>query len=631
MADATTNSAQRCLQEIHENIQKCMRDASTPLDVRTFDEAELILPRAIQPTDRVRTIGALAELLPNLQQDATPAVNLILRLVEDFTYTDIMKLGPLQYTAGLAVGEYMAPFNRLILTLLGKATKKPSDAAHVASMLDTMLAVVRLWLCTNDTGIAMQSSKLLLDLLKVDQEIQSDPIGNPCEGGQGLVWKRIFGDRNIYGTFFEVCSLSGPSSLSLSKSQRTLAQARLMECLPAVGAMDWSVLVRSHHSDIEALYDAPEGLLDFAALRMVDYQDDVLMRRCLIDFYSDLLHTTRLTDPSAAMPVDSAALRYMITKGLHARTTAMYLQLPGTQLDPVESMFLYGPAANYIATYASDYPDHFLASQMPKQVTERLAKTLDISPAKWAHAESPKHDLHVVASLPRKALLPDSAAIAQWSSSPVSLLPSRSTNPDVLNTLATLFHGPYANVVYPPTTQVASNSASFGSETSSARVLYFHYLANNPRFWQDIIRHADTVALKDLALAAIGCLIAVITANWSCETVTALPTTIATPDQGHVAILSPPALEYVLPYLLKPAQSFANLVGGRGDAESAAYKIANAKFDALKALHSKLMAQAERQPGQGYEDILATLSKKLAEGPMSRNDEVGGRVGTLDL
>jgi hypothetical protein len=526
----------------------------------------------------------------------------------------------------------MTSYNRLVLTLLEKATHRPADAAQVASMLDTMLALVKLWLRTNDTGIASQASKLLLDLLKVDQQIVTDPDGHIPDGGQGLVWKRIFGDRNVYGTIFEACSLSGPSSIKLSKNQRTLAQARLMEWLPTVGAMDWSAISRSHHPDVESAYGVSEGLLEFAALRMVDYKDDVLMHRCLIDFYSDLLHTTKVTNPQISTPNDSLALRYLITKGLHARTTAIYLQLPGTPLDPVESMFLYGPAANYIATYASNFSDHFLASQMPKQVNDRLMRAFALAPAKWAHGDSPKHDLHLTASIPRKSLLPNEVSGGNWNSSPLSLLPSRSTNPDVLNTLAAVFHGPEKEIVnFPTSSPLAGQADGAETEAAAARALYFHYIANNQRFWNDIATHADTVALMDLALSAVSCLTAVITANWSTKPEFTLPNTIATPDQGQVAILTPPSLEYTLPYLLKPPQTFANLVGGRGDPESAAYKIASAKFDALRALHSRLMVQVEQQPGQGYEDILATLSKRLAAGPLSREGEVGGRIGTLDL
>lgn len=626
---ASDQSADSVQTRLGENIQAVSQDPTTPLDVRIFEEAEIALPKTLQGDERLQLIQTLASLLTTLQQDATPAINLLLRFLDDLTYTDILNFGALPFTDGLALGEHMTSYNRLMLTILEKATDKPADAAQVASMLDTMLALVRLWLCTTDTGIASQASRLLLDLLRVDQEVQSDPDAHLPSGGQGLVWKRVFGDRNVYATFFQACSLSGKvDNHEMGKNQHTLAQARLLEWLPTVGGMDWNAISRSHHPDIESQYGAKEGLLEFAAVKMVDYKDDILMHRCLVDFYSDLLHATKPTGATASAAHDSAALRYLITSGLHARTTAIYLQLPGTSVDPVEAMFLYGPAANYIATYASVYSEHFLSSQMPPQVNERLMRALHISPAKWAHAESPKHDLHLVASLPRKSLFPT----RDWGSSPLSYLPSKSTNADVLNTLAAVFHGPEREIVtYPPVTQITDTSGEREMEAAHARALYYHYLSNNPRFWDNIATHADSVALKDLALSAITCLAATITANWSASDSIPLPTNIATPELSQVAILSPPAMEYTLPYLLKPSQSFANLVGGRGDTESAAYKIALAKFDALKALHSRLMPLAEQQPDEGYDDILKTISKKLAQGPLNREGEVGGRIGTLEL
>ena len=300
----------------------------------------------------------------------------------------------------------------------------------------------------------------------------------------------------------------------------------------------------------------------------------------------------------------------------------------------MESMFLYGPAANYLATYASLYPRHFQASNMPKRVNSRLMEALTMSPAKWAHAESPKHDLHLLASLPRTTLLPSAEGPAAWATTPVSLLPSKVTNPDALNTLATIFHGPSQKMItFPPTSPMTdAPSPQEELEAAAARALYMNYLANNSNLWSDITTHADTVALKDLALSALNCLQAVITANWSTKPSLALPTsTMATPPSGHLAILSPPALEYTLPYLIKPAQTFANLVGGRGDSESSAYKVATAKWDALKALHSALVTQVELEPGQGFEDILATLSKRLAAGAMSNDGEIGGRIETVQL
>jgi hypothetical protein len=198
-----------------------------------------------------------------------------------------------------------------------------------------------------------------------------------------------------------------------------------------------------------------------------------------------------------------------------------------------------------------------------------------------------------------------------------------------------MFHGPPKPeivVTGPSSTTTTTADAHFEDEANCARILYFNYIARNPRMWADITTHADTVALKDLALAALHLLTSVITSNWSASLPDSpLPTTLATPPSGHIALLTPPALEYVLPYLLKPAQSFSNLVGGRGDAESAAYRIAAAKFDALGVFVRRLREQVGAQPGEGYEEILATVSKRLEQGPLSRDAEVGGRIATMEL
>lgn len=139
------------------------------------------------------------------------------------------------------------------------------------------------------------------------------------------------------------------------------------------------------------------------------------------------------------------------------------------------------------------------------------------------------------------------------------------------------------------------------------------------------------MALKDLALSAINVLVSIITANWSESPHVDIPNTMVSAPSGHIALLSPPAVEYTMPYMLKPPRTFANLVGGRGDSESSAYKIAAAKFDALRALNSKLETQVRQTPGAGYEDILRTVSRKLADGPWGREGEVGGHIATLEL
>ena len=627
------NVYKRILEHVY-NIQES--PDTTTLDQRLFDEAEMVLPQYFmtntpyvveQKELLLRHVTSL--LMINTIQGHEAIANLLIKLFDSWTWSQILEFGTasIPFADGLAVGDHMFPFNKLMLALLNKASTRPSDAAMVAAPLETMQALVRLWLGTTDTGIAQSAEALLLALLKVDRVVQG-PTGVALpSGGLGLVGKRIFGDRDVYSVFFSSCSLDKHGLPEMTKNQHTIAQARLMAWLPKIAGMDWNIVVRSHVADIEKQFGVAQGggLLDFAATIMVDFKEDVLMYQCLLDFYADLLGAS---PPRVSALDDSPALTYLVTKGLHVRTISHYLQL--TPADPVDAMFLYGPAANYIASYASTYPSHFLASQLPLQISQRMQQAFDMSSAKWAHAESPKHDLSLLASLPRKALLP----VAEGS--PLALLPSRATNPDVLNTLATVFRGPLgAEVVFPPPQVEAIDSMAQNSEeAATARALYFNYVARNPRFWQDVTKHADTIALKDVALAALGLLTSVITGNWASKPELALPTSIATPDSGHLAILSPPALEYVLPYLLKPAQSFSNLVGGRGDSESAAYKIASAKFDALKQLHGKLKTQIESQPGiseEGYEQILATLAKRLGEGPLSREGEVGGKVATLEL
>ncbi|KAK4553542.1 hypothetical protein LTR86_009338 [Recurvomyces mirabilis] len=656
MADDLLNRVEQALREDPE---------TTTLDSKLFEEAELLLPSYLAPptstTNNAGSAGQVvvhsqassnsnndglwekrlllmrhlaADLTDSRRSNHTPIVDLLIKLFNGFTWTQVCEFGTssIPYKDGLGVGEGMTSFNRLMLCLLGKATGKASDAEQAAGMLEVMVAVVRLWLTTPDTGISMQAGELLFDLLKVDVPPQPAQLRENWrdrtagEGGQGLVWKRVFGDRDVYHVFFESCSLEHGAE-ALSKNQRTIAQARLMEWVPKVARLDWGMISRSHHREIEGKFKSTGGFLDFVALKMVDFKDDLLMYRCLIDFFSLLLRTTADLDTHTMAQHDSLGLQYLIMHGLHARTAAIYLQTH--PVDPAEAMLLYGPAANYLSTYASEYPKHYLAGQMAKQVNERLLHILDLTPGRWAHNDSPKHDLHLITGVPRQSLMP-------YDKSPISLLPCKTTNADVLNTLATIFHGPEEHVVTFPATEV-KNAEQDSNEGAAARAIYFYYLAAHPHFWRDIVTHAETIALRDLALSAIRCITAIINANWSNTTTPAtitypLPsTTLATPNSGHLAILSPPALEHILPYLLSPPKTFANLVGGRGDAESSAYQVAAAKFEALKALEVKMRGQVERSPDEGFEEILGTVQRRLGMGVLPQGAEVGGAVGTMEL
>ncbi len=94
--------------------------------------------------------------------------------------------------------------------------------------------------------------------------------------------------------------------------------------------------------------------------------------------------------------------------------------------------------------------------------------------------------------------------------------------------------------------------------------------------------------------------------------------------------MSEPALGIVVPYLMKPAQTFSNLVGGgRGDVESAAYRVAVAKHGVLVLLHQELKGWVGSHPDA--RDMVATVGRRVAQGPMGGTSEVGGRIGTMEL
>ncbi|KAK4951658.1 hypothetical protein LTR28_006796 [Elasticomyces elasticus] len=663
-------SSGRLIEQLTAHLDALDQDPSTALDVRLLDTCALVLPGSVGEATST-LITRLSETLPKLLQDPSPAIPFLMKLLEPYSFTDVLAFQSVDFVGGLQTAAL--PYNDLVLSLLQKAASKASDAAILAGRPEVIAALVTLWLCTPDAGVADKAGRVLYELLKVDRET---PQGANCEHlasrPLGLVWRRVFRDRDIYGLIFDICTLKPiKKEPQLSKSQKTLAQARLMDWLPALGAQDWAAITQSYHRDIESQYGVKEaGLLEFAALHMVDFKDDVLMHRCLIDFFAKLLRS--VTQPHHDVLVNvlqfvsrfesdpgrskrSVSLNFLINNRLHSRSLAYYLDPTSRSLDPIDVKFLYSASADYIATYASTNPEHFLISPDRKRVLDRLSMALDLTPARWAHSDPPRSDLHVLCSLPRITLLPQGDGPygpSAWTSSPLSLLPSKMSNADVFNALEVVFHGPpRTEVITFPTQPSDTNQVkpTSGTESAAARALYFLYINNNHGFFRDLIAHAETVALKETALAAISLITAISTANWAvfqeapsemrdtdflteAKFRSMLPDPLYdTPRSGALAIISPPSLEYTLPYLLRPAQSFSNLVGGRGDSESAAYRIAVAKFDALKALHAMVMRLDLEDPGKGFEVIVGALAKRISQGPWSKEGEVGGRVGTMEM
>ena len=217
-------------------------------------------------------------------------------------------------------------------------------------------------------------------------------------------------------------------------------------------------------------------------------------------------------------------------------------------------------------------------------------------------------------------------------SSPLFSIPVKPANSEAFVVLATIFNGCQRGV---PENQAA------------ARALYFLEMENLPNFWECVVAAADTVALKESALQALGLIDAVISASWSPLTDLEYPRSTqfklpserelasrcqveSLPRSGIEAIMTQPALGIVVPYLMRPAQSFSSLVGGgRGDVESVVYSIAAAKLDVLIKFHQKLKEWVNSR-GEGQE-MVAAVGRRVAQGAMESMSEAGGHVGTMEL
>lgn len=359
-------------------------------------------------------------------------------------------------------------------------------------------------------------------------------------------------------------------------------------------------------------------------------------------------------------------LEFLKTRGLHTRAMSFWLNPEDPAQDPVDITFLYGPSAHYTSTYASHFPQDLLSSADAPRILKRLSRALDRSANQWAHGQSPKHDLNVLVSLPRAMLLSHgSQSHNNNTASPVLLLPCKITNPDTLHALAAIFSGREVTtslasdtetITFParhPPVTVTSDTAmpdadssapapptTTTTEPAAARALFLLYLTHNPTLFAHLITHADLLALPEKALASIALISALISAQWSPLPSSSSPNNPAfalpeesslppsTPSTALAFLLSPshPARASLVPWLLQPPRTFAGLVGGRGDAEGAAYKVAVAKWECLLLFRRKL-----GDVGGEYGELAEFVDARVREGVWGARVEVGARVGTMEL
>ncbi|CAI6340401.1 unnamed protein product [Periconia digitata] len=628
------------LNELSTHLHKVGDDPQTPLDQELIERCELFTStpeyRSHLWQESSPLFTQIADLLPNLQQDPTLLVHIVIKLTEPYRFEDIKSI---PFEDGLDLQAVAV--HGLILTLLEKATASGNDAQVLANRPTVVASIVRLWLCTSDAGVATQAENLLTTLLRVSR---NEPVAASLETslhkyGSGPMWRRLFNDRDIFSLYFHYTSLKELDNSPLphlSKRDKTISQARLLEWLPKVGALEWNTISTGRGAEVEREVGISEGqgLLHYAALTMVDGEDDVLMHMTLINFYSDLITAIKTSD----RPTSSVSLEFLKEYGIHRKIIDTHT----TNEPSIEQTFLSPRTAQYISNYVSHYPDDLEHS--PELTVLRNFLNCNIRRCE-------PHDLSILASMPRASLMPRNDHYFVWDDCVILDLPIQRSNPDILKTLAAIFHGPlkvYAHHILPKVTPINKHQHEITFpqteilgedlkrtevEAYFARAITCLFYQKHSNLFSDLVRHAETIAMTENALAALTVIRAIITAEWS----TAAPThtygeSAATltslqdfPKTGLDLILDPTRSGGVLPLLMKPAATFSNVVGGASDAQNAAYQVAMAKFEVLKALGRRLEKEGGRQ------DVLAMVVRRVNEGPWGEGGSAGSRIGTLEL
>ncbi|KAJ5087791.1 hypothetical protein N7456_011407 [Penicillium angulare] len=645
--------------DVKAHLEKVQADPSTKLDISLIERLKLQLIENTAPIVPATLLSQISALLPILQEDPTPLTTLAIKATGYFGFTDLRAIDPpIDLVAGFKAPS--EPINLLVLSLLAKAGQTSSDAAIVAGDSGLVASLIELWLSTSSTAVSQAALDALWALLEVDlasplengDHDAANDDRNAVHGGQGLMWRRLFTDKDVYGMMFGLCSLQNDAPGELSRRERTVAQGRLMGFLVKAGSLRWDIISKSQVPDVEAKFQS-KSLLHFATSQMVNVSD-VLMHMTLVNFYRELLE---LDAPGlfarslvqSRSTFSSPALDFLISEGLHPKMLEYYLD--DSKLDPVDLIYLSGPIMAYVARYAESYPNHLLQnpSVLLDGIVSRISRALAIPSSQWAHGEVPTGHLAILASLPRVLLI----EAGKHGANPMLKLPTNPPNGEAFDVLAKILHGPAHAAVADSMDLNASGQTptDWHREAAAARMLYFLYMNEHPNFWVDVVAAADVVAMKDVALSAIAFMRAIAIAHWQplppASHVPASSSRFQLPSEeglgqlspassgllplsGPWAILTPPALTTLLPYLFKPPRSYGEFVGGgAGDSQNAVWKIATAKHGVLVSLYSEL----QKTGGQveGFEDILRTLRQRVNEGPLGPVQQGSAQVEAVGL
>ncbi|KAG9777472.1 hypothetical protein KCU88_g4495, partial [Aureobasidium melanogenum] len=274
---------------------------SVLLDEDLLKRAERNLD-ASTPRDLLwQLLGKGENLLQTIQQEPRPLTRLLERTVLLIPFDELKTtISAEKLEQGLVSPSISVQL--LCLAYLRKAADSPSGAAFVASSSSLVQCLFTVWLSSESTEVAERSLEGIEALLAVDSQ-NSVTVGTGESAlqeaqGQGLLWRRVFHDPEVYDILFVWTSLvNSKRDVKTKKGTQlvTISQARLFDFIARLAPFDWQAITTSTIPAVETRYlqgnadNQPfGGILRYAASHMIDSRD-LLMQVLRQDFFLKLL------------------------------------------------------------------------------------------------------------------------------------------------------------------------------------------------------------------------------------------------------------------------------------------------------------------------------------------------------
>jgi hypothetical protein len=273
----------------------------SPLDEELLRRAERNLTISSPRELLWKVLNTGENLLQKLQQDPQPLTRLLERAVSLLPFDELKNtISAQKLEEGLQSPS--TPIQLLCLAYLRKASDSPSGASFVAASSRLVQCQFTVWLSSESTEVAERSLEVIEALLAVDSPNSTTVLSagrSFAEAqGQGLLWRRVFHDPDVYVILFQWTSLSkSERDLKTKKGLQlvTISQARLFDFIARIAPFDWGAITASSLPQVETQFisqnDQGEpvgGILRYASSYMID-KDDILMKVLRQDFFQKLL------------------------------------------------------------------------------------------------------------------------------------------------------------------------------------------------------------------------------------------------------------------------------------------------------------------------------------------------------